>query len=443
MKTPKIKIRMPKAIYEQAFEDLLRPHEFAFERVGFFCSKSKWINNNMVLITITKYLTIDDKNYIKDDSVGARINSAAIRSAMQSALDFKCGIFHVHMHDQTGLPGLSHTDKKEIPEVIDSFYNVNPHQAHGLIILSKNSAMAEIKLDGNKQRITPESISIVGYPMQRFLFTSKEYLKSNVYNRQSFLGTDSQLRFENIRVGIIGFGGGGSHVGQQLAHIGIKNVTIFDDDKAEDTNMNRLIGGCFNDIRNKTPKTSIAKRLFEKIYPSANIKCINDKWQNKPEDLQECDIIVGGIDTFIGREQIEAECRRYLIPFLDIGMDVYQLPGEVPSMFGQVILSMPGMPCMKCFGFLTGSKLTMEAAKYGDVGGQPQVVWSNGVLASTAVGILIDLITGWTKQKDRLIYLSYDGNLGNVQDHIRLAFTEKLCQHYKLENTGKPQFTLL
>jgi ThiF family len=443
MKTPKIKIRIPKAIYEQAYHDLLRPHEFAFERIGFFCSKSKYLNSETVLITITKYLVIHDQNYIEDNSVGARINSAAIRSAMQNALDNKCGIFHVHMHEQTGKPGLSHTDREEIPDVIESFYNVNQNQAHGLIILSKNSAIAEVKLHGQKQRVVPESISIVGYPMQQIFFSSKKHVKSNIYDRQSFLGADSQMLFENIKVGIIGFGGGGSHIGQQLAYIGIKNVNVFDDDKAEDTNMNRLIGGWFSDIKNKMLKTSIAKRLFKKILPSANIKCINTKWQNKAEDLQECDIIVGGVDTFIGREQLEAECRRYLMPYIDIGMDVYQMPGEPPSMYGQVILSMPGMSCMKCIGFLTDNKLKKEAAKYGNVGGRPQVVWSNGVLASTAVGILMDLITGWTREKDRLFYLSYDGNSGNVQDHVRLAFAEKICCHYNLRNTGEPQFISL
>ncbi|MGC4101103.1 ThiF family adenylyltransferase [Ferruginibacter sp.] len=443
MKNPKIKVRIPKAIYEQAFRDLLRPHEFAFERIGFFCSKSKRLKNETILITITKYLIIDDKNYIEDGSVGARINSAAIRSAMQSALDSSSGIFHVHMHDHTGKPGLSYTDRKEIPDVIDSFYNVVPNQAHGLIILSQNSAIAEVKLHEKRHRIIPESISIVGYPMKSIFLFPIKHVKSNLYDRQSFLGPDSQMFFENVKVGIVGFGGGGSHVGQQLAHIGIKNVTVFDDDKIEHTNMNRLIGGWFSDIKNKMLKTSIAKRLFKKILPSSNIKCINDKWQNKPEDLQECDFIVGGVDTFIGREQLEAECRRYLIPYLDIGMDVYQILEEAPSIHGQVILSMPGMPCMKCIGFLTDEKLKKEAAKYGDVGGHPQVVWSNGVLASTAVGILIDLITGWTKQKDRLIYLSYDGNSGSVQDHVRIGFVEKTCVHYNLGNTGEPQFISL
>jgi molybdopterin-synthase adenylyltransferase len=44
---------------------------------------------------------------------------------------------------------------------------------------------------------------------------------SERYARQSFLGPKSKEVFKNCRVCIIGLGGGGSHVVQQLAHIGI------------------------------------------------------------------------------------------------------------------------------------------------------------------------------------------------------------------------------
>src|SRR6266849_8531402 len=50
---------------------------------------------------------------------------------------------------------------------------------------------------------------------------------------------------------------------------------------------------------------------------------------------------------------------------------------------GQVIMSSPDGPCMRCMGFLTGEKLAAEAALYGNAGARPQVVWHNGVLAST------------------------------------------------------------
>ena len=54
---------------------------------------------------------------------------------------------------------------------------------------------------------------------------------------------------------------------------------------------------------------------------------------------------------------------------------------------------MPGKSCMTCLGFLTQEKLAVKAAKHGNVGGRFEVVWPNGVLAFTAVEILIELLT--------------------------------------------------
>jgi hypothetical protein len=112
-------------------------------------------------------------------------------------------------------------------------------------------------------------------------------------------------------------------------------------------------------------------------------------------------------------------------------------------MSGQIMLTLPGMPCFWCYDFLTEEKLGKEAAKYGNTGGRPQVVWPNGVLASTAVGVLVELITGWTGREDQRIYLEYDGTTGFIRDHIRLRFCDETCSHYLMENAGPVRFRAL
>ena len=110
-------------------------------------------------------------------------------------------------------------------------------------------------------------------------------------------------------------------------------------------------------------------------------------------------------------------------------------------MSGLVILSMPGAPCMTCIGFLNNVTLAQEATKYGDAGVRPQVVWANGVLASTAVGIAADLLTGWTGNPRTSIYLEYDGNTGTVTPHKRMKFAPARCLHYpadEIEQIGDP-----
>lgn len=253
--------------------------------------------------------------------------------------------------------------------------------------------------------------------------------------RQGFLGKSAPFLMKNVKIAVIGYGGGGSHIGQQLSHIGFENVVIFDDDIFEESNINRLVGAIHSDVKNKTTKVDIAKRTMKSILPSSKVQLIKKRWQEAPEILHQCDIVVGGVDSFIGRQELEAECRRYLIPQIDIGMDVYNIESKF-SISGQIILSMPGSCCMKCLGFITDKKLALEASKYGDIGGNPQVVWSNGVLASTAIGVLVDLTLGWSDLENRDVYLSYDGNLGLVKNHTRLKHKPDECKHYLLSEIG-------
>ena len=102
---------------------------------------------------------------------------------------------------------------------------------------------------------------------------------------------------------------------------------------------------------------------------------------------------------------------------------------------------MPGQLCMRCLGFLTEERLAAEAAFYGAAGGRPQVVWPNGILASSAVGILVDIVTGWSGSSDRLVYLSYDGNAGTLMPHVRLTYLDSAtCPHFPEYDVGTPSF---
>jgi len=41
---------------------------------------------------------------------------------------------------------------------------------------------------------------------------------------------------------------------------------------------------------------------------------------------------------------------------------------------GQVVLSSPGYPCLRCLGIVTDAALEQEAKRYGAAGSRPQVV---------------------------------------------------------------------
>lgn len=90
----------------------------------------------------------------------------------------------------------------------------------------------------------------------------QQAMNSNRFDRQSFLGSRSQSILNSCQVGMAGLGGGGSHVVQQLAHIGIGHFLLFDPDVVEDRNLNRFVGACESDVALATPKLEVAKRLI-------------------------------------------------------------------------------------------------------------------------------------------------------------------------------------
>lgn len=261
-------------------------------------------------------------------------------------------------------------------------------------------------------------------------------MKADRYARQSFLGPDSEELIARATVAVPGLGGGGSHVIQQLAHIGFQNYVIYDDDIVEESNLNRLVGARVVDVLAETPKIHLAKMMIYGLQPHARVRAFACRWQEKPEPLRESQIVIGCVDTYKGREELEIACRRYLMHYIDIGMDVHGK--ESPVIGGQVILSSPGGLCMRCMGFLTDEKLAQEAARYGDVGGRPQVVWPNGVLASTAVGLAVDLVTNWTRKHRSHAYLVYDGNHGTIHNSHTLRNLTATCEHYSTAEIGDP-----
>jgi molybdopterin/thiamine biosynthesis adenylyltransferase len=72
-------------------------------------------------------------------------------------------------------------------------------------------------------------------------------MSADRYSRRSFLGSDAEERISDCTVGIVGLGGGGSHIVQRFAHIGFQDHVIYDDDRVEESNLNRLVGARSSD----------------------------------------------------------------------------------------------------------------------------------------------------------------------------------------------------
>lgn len=256
---------------------------------------------------------------------------------------------------------------------------------------------------------------------------------------QSFLGPDSDTILAQVEVGIAGLGGGGSHVVQQLAHVGVGKFVAADDDVIEEKNLNRLVGGTQADVDARRPKVSIAERVIKSVNPLARVRRYQSRWQDAVEDLRRCDVIFGCLDSYRERDELERFCRRYLIPYIDCGMDVHGASGAF-SISGQVVLSSPGAPCLWCLGILTKGRLAEEVDQYGKAGSRPQVVWSNGVLASIAVDLFVQLICPWHGRAQMTACCEFDGNRHRIETNRLDNLADLKCNHFRLDELGDEFF---
>ncbi len=263
------------------------------------------------------------------------------------------------------------------------------------------------------------------------------------FSRQGFLGADAERTLADARVTIVGLGGGGSHIAQQLAHLGVGHIRLIDPQEIEASNLNRLVGATDKDVEERAPKVRIAERVIKGVRPWIEVEAVQAEWQAADDLLKDAHTLFGCVDGYRQRMYLESAARRFCLPYIDIGMDVTCIADEQYAVAGQVIMTLPGGPCMRCLGYLTQERLDREENKYGDAGVNPQVVWINGILASLAVGEFVRLLTPWSEDRREYQWLELEGNNQIVSRSRQPDYTSKgRCRHFRASDLGDPFFSI-
>ena len=132
---------------------------------------------------------------------------------------------------------------------------------------------------------------------------NKRINKSEIerYSRQIVLkniGIVGQKKILNAKILIIGAGGLGCPVIDNLTRSGVKNITIADDDKVSLSNLHRQTMYNTHDIGKF--KVDVIKNKIKKINPSSKINIIKKKITNTnlSKIIKKFDILVDGSDNF-------------------------------------------------------------------------------------------------------------------------------------------------
>ncbi len=225
------------------------------------------------------------------------------------------------------------------------------------------------------------------------------------YDRQvRALGASVQRRLGRLRAAIVGLGGTGSIVAQQLVHLGVHDLILVDPDVVETTNLNRLVGANRSDVGH--PKVFTAERYIRSVEPAAAIRAVTGDIIHvaTARELLDADVIFGCTDSHGSRAVLQQIAYQYFIPCFDMGAVVAVREGRVPAAYGRNQLLAPGLGCLSCSGVVDSEQVRRDMLTAYErkadpyiIGGHdpaPAVIALNGIVASVAVSQLLSYLGG-------------------------------------------------
>lgn len=162
----KVTLKIDGRLLDEIRQDLARPHPFAHERVGFLTAGVAAIAGGLTMI-VRDYRPVEDEDYELDRRVGAKIGSAAMRKAVQSAYRPPAALLHIHTHGGRGQPDFSQVDLNSAQSFVPGFFETTPRMPHGLLVLSDNSARGLLWVADGRAPLNIDFFTRIDAPLQR------------------------------------------------------------------------------------------------------------------------------------------------------------------------------------------------------------------------------------------------------------------------------------
>jgi hypothetical protein len=247
-------------------------------------------------------------------------------------------------------------------------------------------------------------------------------MEESRYSRNiALFGEEGQQKIAANTAMIVGLGGLGSHVAQQLAYLGVIRYELIDDDVVTESSLNRVVGALPQDVGAKTSKVRSAERLIKSVQPDAAVHvlegCVTRNFENAAaEAIRKADVVFGCLDRESPRLFLTDSCSTFRITYFDLATDT---GGEDEDWYGGRVVYCDGSRCLSCLDLLdqrlirleqmTEAELENERRLYGlkgDIlgGTGPAVVSVNGVVASMAVTEFMAHVTGIRPVAPQLVY---------------------------------------
>jgi molybdopterin/thiamine biosynthesis adenylyltransferase len=319
-----------------------------------------------------------------------------------------------HSHPWPGAVGPSRLDLETEADLCGRVLSSRLRHPVGALVLGQDGFSARLWAGAEASPI--ESLRVIGQMSGTWPPSEPGQTSEDVDRQVRAWGALGQCQLERAKVAIVGLGGTGSHIAIQLAHLGVRHFVLIDFDTVEASNLSRVVGSVPTDVGRT--KVSVFKDAIGAIRPDVSIDThVASVLDLDPHLLVDADVIVCSTDGHGSRALLTELAQQYLIPVVDLGVEVVPtVHGVHPG--GQVRVLRPGSGCLHCAGsldpglvreeFLSDADRVIEAGRgylRGIAAPAPAVVALNGVVASLAVLEICQLFAGFLGPgSNRLLY---------------------------------------
>ncbi|MBI2968807.1 MAG: molybdopterin-synthase adenylyltransferase MoeB [Bacteroidetes bacterium] len=138
---------------------------------------------------------------------------------------------------------------------------------------------------------------------------------------------EGQRKLKEGKVLVVGAGGLGAPLLYYLAAAGVGTIGIVDDDRVDETNLQRQVLFTTDDIGK--PKVESAKKKLLLLNPFINIKVFNTRLTSKNalEIIGQFDVVADGTDNFPTRYLVNDAC--VLLNKTNVYASIYRFEGQI------------------------------------------------------------------------------------------------------------------
>jgi hypothetical protein len=300
---------------------------------------------------------VGDSAYIRREWDGLTIQSEGYVHALAEAETLGAACIWVHTHPgQDASPRPSKHDRVVDQEIADLFRIRSGSPYYGALIFSPRSS--ELAFTGHVQCEGSNDVQIdrlwqVGDRWRLIrAFDSALPQLSAIFDRNvRAFGTAIQQTLGDLRIGIVGCGGIGSAVAEQLVRLGVRHLTLMDPDELTQSNLTRVYGSAVSDVGQ--PKVDVLARHLLGIASDLQCKTVQSMLTLEPaaRHLIGCDMVFGCTDDNAGRLVLSRLATYLLTPVIDCGVLLSSdAAGELTGIDGRVTTLSPGQACLVCRG---------------------------------------------------------------------------------------------